>query len=140
MSDTGISEEALAELGDVYLALAGDIKGVGVQCDLRGLCCDFDRSGEVLMATDLEIQFSRKNGGHDPALVPHGACPWFQNGTCGLRQGRPLGCRTYYCDPEHTEETRELAESYHRKVVGIHERYGIPYRYTRFVDAVRKSD
>lgn len=132
-------DDALDELGRLYDQLAGEVSGTAVRCDLRGLCCDFDVADHVLFATDLEVEWARRHGGSPVPAAKPGSCPWFRRGTCHLREGRPLSCRVYYCDPGYAEEMSELGERYHRAVVGIHERHGVPYRYARFVETVQES-
>lgn len=129
---------ALEALDRVYRDLAAEVGGSGVRCDLKGLCCDFEAAGHVLFATDLEVEWARRNGGADVPDAPAGSCPWFVRGTCRLREGRPLSCRVYFCDPRFADTMHALAERYHRRVVAIHERFGLPYRYARFVETVRE--
>lgn len=129
---------ALAALERLYDGLERELSARAVRCDLRGLCCDFARSGLALFATDLEVEHARRHGGAEPPAAAPGCCPFFAQGRCGLRQGRPLGCRVYYCDPGFADEMTALAERYHRAIVQLHERHGVPYRYAPFVDAIRR--
>ncbi|MEM7236169.1 MAG: hypothetical protein AAF517_28655, partial [Planctomycetota bacterium] len=57
---------------------------------------------------------------------------------CVERERRPLGCRTYFCDPEYRDETEAVYEELHREIQSLAERYGIPYRYEPFVAALRE--
>ena len=131
-------EGAFDELAALYGELAEELGATSVRCDLRGLCCDFDRSDHVLFSTDLEVRYARARGGTPVPEAAPGACPWFVGGTCRLRDGRPLSCRVYFCDPDFADEMSGIAERYHRSVIRIHERHGIPYRYSRFVETVRE--
>jgi len=135
---TSGGEAAFQELRGLYEELAAELSGNPVRCDLRGLCCDFDKSDHVLFSTDLEVRYARFHGGPTVPDAPTGSCPWFVEGTCRLRDGRPLSCRVYYCDPGFADAMSEIAERYHRRVIEIHERNGIPYRYSKFVDTVRE--
>ncbi len=135
---SGVPAEALRELGRLYEELRGEVGENGVRCELRGLCCDFEAAGHELFATDLERTWARTHGGEEVPDAPAGSCPWFRRGTCHLRDGRPLSCRVYFCDPSFADEMSRLAERYHRRVVEIHERHGVPYRYARFVETVRE--
>ncbi len=129
---------AFADLERTYDELRREVAATEVACDLRGLCCDFARSGQLLFATELEVEYARAHGGESPPDAPPDACPWFQRGRCELRDGRPLGCRVYFCDPAYAEKMTEIAERHHRRVVRIHEEHGLEYRYTRFVRTVRE--
>jgi Fe-S-cluster containining protein len=132
---------ALAALSELYADLEREQAKASPRCDLKGDCCDFDRTDHVLFATGLELAYARRSGGDRPlpdAQEQH--CPFFRAGRCHLRAGRPLGCRVYFCDPSYADRMRELAERYHRRVVAIHEQHKIPYRYRRFVQAIREPE
>lgn len=127
------------ELKALYDALDVEVRATAVRCDLRGLCCDFAKAGHVLFATDVEVEYARAHGGAKPQDAAPDACPYFQGGQCRLRDGRPLGCRVYFCDPGYAAAMQELAERYHRKIVQLHEAHGVPYRYDRFVRTIREE-
>ncbi len=133
-----IPRAALSELAALYSSLGSDVAATAVRCDLRGLCCDFDRSGHLLFSTDLEVAFARAHGAARIPDAPLSSCPWFTSGKCKLREGRPLGCRVYFCDPGYADKMSELSERYHREVRAIHDRHGIEYRYDRFVRRIRE--
>ena len=129
---------AMLELKALYAQLGEELRVLSVRCDLSGLCCDFEKSGHVLMSTDLEVEHARQSAPHPSLEGPANTCPHFRSGLCGLREGRPLGCRVYFCDPEYADKMQQVSERYHRRVVQIHERHGLSYRYGRFVDAIRR--
>jgi len=130
--------EALLELKEVYRQLEQELGTLPVRCDLRGLCCDFEKFGHVLMATGLELEHARQTDAGPFPEEPANSCPHFRSGLCELREGRPLGCRVYFCDPAYADQMQEIAERYHRRIVEIHERHGLSYRYERFVEALRR--
>lgn len=135
------------ELRALYQALEEELGRRAPRCELSGRCCDFKTSGHVLFATDLEVDFAlqESSAAQGPAGEVRGAvddpelCPFHVEGLCGLRGGRPMGCRVYFCDPTYADEMPEVAERYHRQVIAIHERYGLPYRYGRFVASIREA-
>lgn len=128
-----------AELEALYAALDSEVRATAVRCDLRGLCCDFERAGHVLYATDLEVDYARAHGADAVPEAPPKACPYFQGGQCRLRAGRPLGCRVYFCDPRYADAMHALAERYHRAIVALHDTHGIAYRYAPFVRTIREE-
>src|SRR5678816_2110155 len=68
---------------------------------------------------------------------PSGRCPWYVDGLCRNRAGRPLGCRVYFCDPGWESEMPAVYERYHAELRAVHDRHGLPYRYRLFVEAAR---
>ncbi|MFH0946149.1 MAG: hypothetical protein V2A76_13195 [Planctomycetota bacterium] len=131
-------ESAFLELQELFREVQAEVEAQDVTCDMRGVCCDFERSGHVLMATELEVEHARRTAGPAVPEAPVGACPFWVSGRCDHRSGRPLGCRVYFCAPGHAERMGQIAEQYHRRVVHIHERHGIRYHYGRFVTMIRR--
>lgn len=128
---------ALAGLAELYSELEREIAALAPRCELSGRCCDFPRSGHVLYATDLELAHLRgtlplRSGG-DPAL-----CPWWEQGRCTARDGRPLGCRLYFCDPKRQVELEALSLRVHARLKQLHDASGAAYRYSPFVRRVRE--
>lgn len=107
------------------------------RCEMSGRCCDFPTSGHELFATDLESAFALEAAGGVVPDAPSGLCPWHVEGTCRLRDGRPLGCRLYFCDPDWAEPMPAVYERFHQELKALHEATGVPYLYRRFVEAVR---
>jgi len=60
---------------------------------------------------------------------PRRSCPWLDGRLCGARLARPLGCRTYYCDPRAALWSEPLHESLHGRIRALHERFDIVYHY-----------
>lgn len=130
-------ERALAELGDLYAELEREIARLKPRCELSGNCCDFPSFGHELFATDLEAEYARRSGAvlatEDPRL-----CPFWVERRCTARAGRPLACRTFYCDPSYEEAMHELTERHHDRVRQIIARHGLSYRYGLFVRLSRE--
>ncbi|MDG2150074.1 MAG: hypothetical protein P8N09_11185 [Planctomycetota bacterium] len=104
---------------------------------MSGRCCDFPTSGHQLWATDLESAHALRKAGGDVPEAPSGLCPWHVEGTCRLRDGRPLGCRLYFCDPAWTDLMPQVYERFHAELKALHVEAGLSYSYRRFVEAVR---
>lgn len=129
---------AALALQELYARVDAAVSARNPRCELSGRCCDFPRSGHRLYATDLESAFAvRARGGVVPAAAS-GLCPWWVDGRCANREGRPLGCRLYFCDPGWEHEMTAAYERWHAELKALHERHGLPYRYAPFVDAVRE--
>lgn len=107
-------------------------------CTRRGLCCDFPRSGLHLYATRLEVNFLLAGTPVVPE-VGGSLCPFWRGGLCHARDARPLGCRTYFCDPTLREKGEELYARAHRALISIGEELRIPYEYRPWVDSLRRA-
>ncbi len=132
---SGPSTEALAGLRRLYDELAEELRGVGPRCEMSGRCCDFKRSGMTLFATDLEIAALAAT---TPLVAPTDPelCPWWKGGLCTAREGRPLGCRLYFCDTTKAAELEELSLRYHARLKQLHDATATDYRYSPFVHRV----
>ena len=137
MSARAEDRDAREALRELYVRLDADVAAAAPRCEMSGRCCDFPTSGQRLMASTLETAYARERAGGSVPDAPSGLCPWHVEGTCRLRDGRPLGCRVYFCDPGYSDLMPRLYETYHRAVRALHERYGVAYRYETFVEAVR---
>ena len=65
-------------------------------------------------------------------------CPYQVEGLCTAREGRPLGCRIYFCDENAQSWQNEVYEKYHARLRGVHERFGVPYRYVEWRAGLRE--
>ena len=133
------TSDARAELAALYERLEAELEVRRPRCELSGRCCDFATSGHRLYATDLESAYARAATGGAPA-APSGSCPWYVDGLCRNRSGRPLGCRVYFCDPGWAAEMPGVYERYHAELRALHERHGLSYRYRPFVEAAREEE
>ncbi len=142
MSDAGDPLAAMPAaardgLVELYRDLDRELAALQPRCELSGRCCDFRANGHVLFATDLELS-------HLAATLPPSEdgpadlCPWWKAGRCEAREGRPLGCRLYFCDPTKQRELLELSQRFHDRLKRLHESTSAPYRYDRFVRRVRE--
>ena len=120
--------EALGELDAVYAELEAELAARNPKCELSGRCCRFKEFGHQLWTTDLELDYLFQGAGAPPSKSD-AVCPYLENGRCGARSARMLGCRIYFCDPGFKDEMGPLYERYHRHVKEIHARHGIPYAY-----------
>ncbi|HZL98954.1 MAG TPA: hypothetical protein VFD43_01765 [Planctomycetota bacterium] len=127
---------AREELAALYARVDAEIAARRPRCELSGRCCDFPTSGQRLYATDLESGYALAAAGGAPP-APSGSCPWYADGLCRNRAGRPLGCRVYFCDPAWEPDMPAVYERYHAELRALHERFGLPYRYRPFVEAAR---
>lgn len=125
---------------DLYRAVDAEIDPHQSLCVLRGVCCDFRKAGHQLYVTDLETRYALEQraraGEPDHSAEGEGLCPYWQGGRCLAREARPLGCRTYFCDPSWRERGESIHERYHEQLQEICREEGIPYQYSPWVDSL----
>lgn len=130
--------EVGARLEGIYQMIADQVAARSPVCVASGRCCNFEQYGHRLYVTGLEAAWCvHQLGDEHPPLTPgsvasameRGGCP-FQMGTlCGVHTIKPVGCRTYFCDPSAEGWQEELTERAHGLVKSLHDRAGVPYRY-----------
>jgi len=126
-------ERAFEDLDELLEDLVHEVEGVGVQCRLRGDCCDFPTAGHRLYATRLEAERFARNldlSGWDP---DSGLCPAWKDRRCTAREQRPLACRTFFCDPAFTDAVQDLTERSITRLKGLHDKHRIPWDYRDWI-------
>jgi Fe-S-cluster containining protein len=110
----------------LYGKVAGDLaRRPGLFCEQSGRCCRFAAADHRLYLTRLEFSEMVAHGGHRSGGAD--VCPWLENGLCGIREGRALACRTYFCSDEAA--AAEVTERWHAEIRRLHARHGVPYVY-----------
>lgn len=123
---------ALAALAALYEELEERLAAIGPRCESSGRCCRFEEAGHELFATLLETDLAALRHPEAPAPEAPGRCPYHQGGLCNAREGRPLGCRTYFCDSSLQLPLQELHEEFLSRVRRIERDSGYPAGYARF--------
>lgn len=139
-----------AELEDVFGEAASAIRERGPSCWASGRCCNFEKTGHLLYVTGIEAAYTiaRLREKASPSSPPmptfgepalrllvledakrRGGCPFQVENLCGVHAIKPLGCRVYFCDRSAQQWQQELSERLIDRVRGLHERFGIAYRY-----------
>lgn len=135
----GAADAVLAGVGAVYARVEALLAERRPRCEMSGRCCDFENSDHQLWASDIEVEYAKSAAGGVVPDAPAGLCPWWRSGLCTLREGRPLGCRLYFCDPSWTHEMEGVYERFHAELQDVHKAEGRLYSYRLFVDAVRET-
>ncbi|MCH8963582.1 MAG: hypothetical protein IIB58_01370 [Planctomycetes bacterium] len=63
-------------------------------------------------------------------------CPFQQNGMCTTREGRPLGCRVFFCESADEGWQSELTEWALARLRQMHEQFDVAYSYTEWLAAL----
>ena len=106
--------EAFRRLEAIYAELEELLAAVRPVCIARGVCCRFEEADHVLYATGLEADYAAAKKPHAPAPEAEGRCPYHVGGKCTAREGRPLGCRSYFCDRGFSD----ALEATHERLLG----------------------
>lgn len=139
--------EVSGAIEDVYAQAAAAIANRGPACWASGRCCNFRAAGHRLYVTGLEAAYTiarlpdvagvrNENYPHarlDRAAlqraVSGGGCVFQVMNLCGVHGIKPLGCRVYFCDRSAQAWQEELSERLLGEIRGIHDRFGVDYRY-----------
>jgi hypothetical protein len=132
---------AYRALEEVYRDLDREIARLGPRCDGRGICCDFDLVDHVLFASRLEIDYVKDHVPSARYAAPTGnRCPFLEDGRCGARAVRMLGCRTYYCQAGFGPIAGELYERHYARVKAIAREHGLAWSYAPALAQLRSED
>lgn len=132
LPDPEVAREAFARLEVLYRELDEEIASHMPRCEMSGLCCRFEEAGHQLYATALETDYAVEKLPQAPAPEAEGRCPYHVRGMCTAREGRPIGCRTYFCDPLTETVLQEVHELYLGKVRAIERELRYPAAYGPF--------
>ena len=128
--------DQLAAVYEVYARVDAALESASASCRACGECCRFGPDRPVLFASALELGVLVASAGPPAperpvtpgvapakrgfALAEPGGpdapwrCPYQEGPVCTARAGRPLGCRTYFCDPP----ARARGEEVHAEAMG----------------------
>jgi len=123
---------AFAALEVLYAELERFLERAAPVCIGRGVCCRFEEAGHELFATGLEADYAAARAPEASSPEAPGRCPYHVAGRCTARAGRPLGCRTYFCDPRTTAVLEEAHEHFLGRLREIEAETGYPASYGRF--------
>ncbi|MCP3914349.1 MAG: YkgJ family cysteine cluster protein [bacterium] len=130
-----VREEAFARLEALYAEVDAFVERARPVCIVRGVCCRFEEAGHELFATALEADYAlARHPGPPPEAEAPGRCPYHVGGRCTARAGRPLGCRTYFCDRRTESVLADAHEHFLRKLRVLEAEEGYPSAYGRFPD------
>ena len=119
---------ALGALEAVYRDLDECLASLAVECRACGRCCDFRLNDYRLYASFLERALVEAHCG--PAhLTAAGLCGYLVEGRCSAHAWRPLGCRTFFCAPEHKAREQALYEAVHQRIRALTDRYRLAWDY-----------
>jgi Fe-S-cluster containining protein len=145
--------ELRAAVARVYADLQREIDARKPLCTASGRCCRFDQYGHRLYVTTIElaafVSQLRDAGSNSQSAIgnrqsaiasPPGGCPFQLDGLCSVHTIRPFGCRVFFCDATSDEWQHQQYERFHAELKGLHEKFGVPYQYVEWREALRQLD
>ena len=136
--DSAARAAAFEELRALYREVDAVVERSHSVCLARGLCCRFEEAGHDLYATALEADFAAATEPAAPPPEAPGRCPYHVAGRCTAREARPLGCRTYFCDPQTQPALEAQHELFLRRIREIAARAGLSPAYAPFPDMLAR--
>lgn len=109
----------------LYAGLERSLAAAGASCRACGDCCRLVEWGHELRVSPLELALFADGY---PLRAPSdpGVCPYLEDGRCGAREGRILGCRAFHCDISVTDMEDAHARAFDELRV-LHEERSIPF-------------
>lgn len=119
-----------AEIEAIYNEIDSKVAERGPVCELSGRCCRFQEYGHTLFVSDCEFQYLISHAPTPVRPLDEGkSCPWQdERNRCVARDGRPLGCRVYFCDPTY-DAGHELSEQFVARLKRLSDQHGLPWSY-----------
>ena len=132
-------EEVWSELEEIYADLERELAVLRPLCQRSSRCCKFKDFGHQLWTTGVELEYLLEHEGPPrEGSGPAEVCPYLQNGLCGARDHRMLGCRIFFCDPGYASAMGPLYEKYHARIKDLHRRHGLAYEYAELLAALER--
>ena len=141
-TETGAPSNAMKaawdELAELYRRTDDALSRLSGKCRGCGGCCRF-LDGFVLYTAALERSYLLAHAPRPASMKRGGECPYLVGDDCIAREWRPLGCRTYLCDPCDMEARHEIYEGALREISKIGERHGMDRDYAPMLERLRAS-
>ena len=131
-----LSADLRRAVAAIYRDADAEVSALGAACWARGDCCDFTRADHRLYASGLEAAYARETPA-GPRNPEESLCPYWIDRRCTARERRPLGCRTYFCDPRYRVALEAIHENHLRRLRELSDNHAFPWSYAEFVAAVR---
>ncbi len=127
----------VSAVAETYAHVDAALAPLANSCRACGTCCRFERGGPVLFASALELAYLFERAGAPPGdrrpqpAVPDApwTCPYQDADRCRARDGRALGCRTYFCDPAARTRGEAVYAKAAARLRRVAEAHGYPWWY-----------
>ena len=133
--------ELCEEVAQLYREVEEQMGQLEVVCRQCGKCCCFEEFGQELLASTAEVGYLWAWLREQPSKLKkvaagkiewsHKVCPFLEDGSCGVREARALGCRVFFCQAKGLDKERmeEMYEAFHKRIIELHKRRDVGYHY-----------
>jgi len=104
------------DIKEIYKILESELASINPGCNTCGTCCHFDEFGHVLYTSTIETDYIRENVEIPDFDSDKNVCPFLVNSECSIREHRALGCRVFFCNPDHKETLQGIYEKYYTMI------------------------
>jgi Fe-S-cluster containining protein len=124
---------------EIYKELEAELANINPGCNACGTCCHFDEFGHVLYTSTIEIDYIRKNVEIPDFDPDKNVCPFLVNYECSIRDHRALGCRVFFCNPNHKETLQEIYEKYYTMIKDLADNNDVEWQYAPMLKLLEKK-
>lgn len=125
---------------EIYKKLEAELASVNSGCSACGACCHFDKFDHVLYASTIEIGYIRENV-KVPSFNPDkNVCPFLIDNQCTVREHRALGCRVFFCNPQHKEILQEIYEKYYAMIKDLALENKVEWHYAPMLKLLKEKE
>lgn len=125
------------KISRVYAWVDRRVAATGLECEACGKCCLFSED-YVLYACSIEVWYLLRNTRRPEKFAGRG-CAYLDGSRCEARRFRPLGCRTYFCDPRCNEELHEVHNRALRTLRKMVESGRLEWRYGPMMEVLKRG-
>ena len=127
------------DIKEIYKKLEAELASINPGCNACGTCCHFDEFGHVLYSSTIETDHIRKNV-DIPAFDPNkNVCPFLVNYECSIREHRALGCRVFFCNPDHKETLQAIYEKYYTMIKDLANDNEVEWHYAPMMKLLKET-
>ncbi len=131
--------ESNVDIIEIYKKLEAELASINPGCNSCGTCCHFDEFGHVLYTSAIETDYIMENV-EVPAFDPDkNVCPFLENYQCTIREHRALGCRVFFCDPQHKETLQEIYEKYYTMIKDLADENKAEWHYAPMLKLLKEG-
>ncbi len=127
------------DIKEIYKKLEAELESINPGCNTCGTCCHFDEFGHVLYTSNIEIDYIRENVEIPAFDIDKNVCPFLVNYECSIREHRALGCRVFFCNPDHKETLQEIYEKYYTMIKELADDNEVEWHYAPMLKLLEKK-